>query len=233
MTRADREATRILAEYERRDREIGRDYYSVARPANLFMRQGQQRALLDALAAANSLPLAGKRILEIGCGTGRWLSTFEDFGARRDHLAGIDLDPSRVAEARERFPEADLKEGDASQLPWPSHGFDIVFQSLVFTSILDDAVRHSVAAEMRRVLAPGGVVLWYDFAFNNPANASVRGIRAAEIRELFPGWRLHLERVTLAPPLTRQLAPRAWLLAAVLERLRLLNTHYFALIRAA
>lgn len=232
MTRADDEAARIRAEYARREREIGREFYALTTPANLFVRHGQQRALLDTLRTGGLLPLAEKRVLEVGCGRGQWLTVFEDFGVRRENLAGIDLDASRLAEAEHRYPGADLRVGDATALPWPSASFDIVFQSTVFTSILDGEVRRRVAAEMRRVVRPGGVVLWYDFRYDNPRNAHVRGIGAAEIRELFGGCAVTLTPVTLATPLSRLIVPKSWLLASTLERLGVLNTHYVGLIRA-
>lgn len=232
MTRAaERERERILSEYDRRRREIGDDLYALHRPANLFLRQGQERALLRGLHAAGLAPLVGRSVLEIGCGEGRWLSFFENFGAAPTDVAGIDLDASRVDLCRRRHPEADIRLGDATELPWPDARFDVVFQSTVFTSILDVDVRRAVAAEMMRVLAPGGVILWYDFHFDNPRNRNVRGVRRKELAALFPGWRIDVERVTLAPPLARRIAGHAWWLASTLERLTLLNTHTFAVIR--
>lgn len=225
------EAARIRAEFERREREGSRERYSLTNPSNLFIRQGQQRALLHGLARAEALPLGSKRILEIGCGRGQWFGVFEDFGAARKQLAGIDLDAARVAEAKERFPEGDIRTGDATRLPWPDASFDIVFQSTVFTSILDNGVRRECAREMLRVLAAGGTILWYDFRYNNPSNPNVRGISRREIEALFPGCTVDLEPVTLAPPLARRIVSRSWLLAAGLERLRLLNTHLLGVIR--
>lgn len=231
MTGADREAARILAEYERRERDIGREFYALTKPANLFIRHGQQRALLWALRTAGALPLEHKRILEVGCGRGQWLTVFEDFGARRENLAGIDLDPQRIGEARHRYPGADLQTGDATRLPWHAWMFDIVFQSTMFSSILDHAVRKLVADEMRRVLKPQGIAIWYDLRFDNPSNRNVRGISPRELRDLFPGCSVTVQPVTLATPLARRLVPRSWLLAAALERLGLLNTHLIGLIR--
>src|SRR4051794_30224348 len=118
MTPAEREAERIRAEYKRRDRELGREHYTLAHPANLFFSHGQQRALQEALVHAELLPLQDQRILEIGCGLGRWLASFESFGALREHLAGIDLDEQRIEESRARFLGADLRVGDATNLPW-------------------------------------------------------------------------------------------------------------------
>ncbi|HEY2148462.1 MAG TPA: class I SAM-dependent methyltransferase [Pirellulales bacterium] len=220
------ERTRILREYERRQREIPDDFYSLDRPANLFNHQGQQRAVLAALAKSGMLPLRDRRILDIGCGPGRWLSHFETLEAQRENLSAIELDPHRAAVAQKRFPGADIRLGDASQLPWGDESFDIVSQSTVFTSILDPAMRSAVAAEMLRVLKPRGIIVWYDFLFNNPRNANVRGVGRREIRRLFPGCSVRLRRITIAPPLARRTVPISWALARALEQLRLLNTHY-------
>ena len=59
------------------------------------------------------------------------------------------------------------------RLDFRTDSFDFVFQSTVFTSILDSEVRKEVAGEMLRVLKPGGVILWYDFHVNNPRNPDV------------------------------------------------------------
>ena len=87
----------------------------------------------------------------------------------------------------------------------------------------------AMAAEMRRVLRPGGLIVWYDF-WTNPTNPQVRGIRPDEVRRLFPGCRCQFRRVTLAPPLARRLVRLSWTSALLLEKLRLLNTHDLAII---
>lgn len=165
----------------------------------------------------------------MGCGSGNWLEMLR--GAQV--LAGIELDPERASRAAARFPEADIRTGDASSLPWASGSFDVVLQSTVFSSILDPEMRRAVAAGMLRVLAPGGAVLWYDFFVDNPSNPHVRGVRRREIAALFPGCRIDLRRATLAPPLARLVVPVSWTLAALLEALRVFDTHYFGVIRHA
>jgi SAM-dependent methyltransferase len=226
------EADRIAAEYARRAREIPQERYSPAAPAQLLLRQSRERAVLGLLRSAGMLPLAGRRILDVGCGTGQWLADFETWGADRGGLAGIDLLPERVAAARERLtPGADLRAGDASELPWDSASFDIVLQSTVFSSILDADMRAAVAGEMARVLAPGGVILWNDFFADNPRNPAVRGVRRRELAALFPGFGADVRRVTLAAPIARRIAPRSHLAAVLLEAARVLNTHYVAVLR--
>jgi ubiquinone/menaquinone biosynthesis C-methylase UbiE len=187
--------------------------------------------VLGELRRAGTLPLAGKRVLDMGCGHGQWLADFETWGARRGDLAGVDLVPERVQESAARLPGADIRGADAASLPFEDGAFDIVLQSMMFSSILDDAVRRSAAAEMARVLAPGGLVLWYDFFVDNPRNRQVRGVRRSEVAALFPGVALRWRRTTLAPPLVRSLAPRAWALASFLQALTVFDTHAVAVLR--
>jgi hypothetical protein len=99
------------------------------------------------------------------------------------------------------------------------------------TSILDAAVRATVARESLRVLRPRGCILWYDFTFDNPRNPDVRGVKRREIAELFPDCEIRLKRVTLARPPSRKVVPVTWIGALLLESIRILNTHLLGIIR--
>jgi SAM-dependent methyltransferase len=239
MTTLADEAARIRGEYARRAREVPEELYSVRNPGHLFCSLQRIRHLVRVLSAEGCFPLSDRRILDVGCGHGGWLSDFESWGARRENLAGMELDPARAEVARRRLGPthsdgsggADIRAGDASRLPWPDESFDLVVQATVFTSILDSEMRRSVAAEIARVLKPSGVLLWYDFFYDNPRNPNVRAVGAAEIRALFPDFRVELERVTLAPPVARRLVPVTWIGALVLEKFRLFNTHYLGVLR--
>ena len=68
----------------------------------------------------------------------------------------------RIAIARERYPRLELVAGDATSLPWPEQSFDLVTQFTCLSSVLDHDVRRAIAAEMWRVLAPGGAIVSYD-----------------------------------------------------------------------
>jgi ubiquinone/menaquinone biosynthesis C-methylase UbiE len=225
------EAERLLADYARRESEISPDRYAATNPAHLFIRHAVERALADTLRRGGALPLAGRRILDVGCGSGQWLVDLETFGAERERLAGLDLVPERAARARERLPGAEVREGDAAALPWPDHSFDLVLQSMMFSSILDPEVRRRAAREIDRVLAPAGAVLWYDFFVRSPGNPGVRPVGKRELRALFPGFDVRWRRTTLAPPLVRLLVPRLHPLASALQALRVLDTHAMALLR--
>ncbi|MCI0408704.1 MAG: SAM-dependent methyltransferase, partial [Acidobacteria bacterium] len=56
----------------------------------------------------------------------------------------------------------------------------------------------------------------------------VRGVKQAEVRHLFPGCRISIRRVTLAPPLARVVAPVSPALYHLLSRLKFLCTHFVA-----
>lgn len=222
------ELERARREYARREREIASDTYAQDRAVNLFFRQGTERALVRLLDDAGLIPLSDKKILDVGCGSGTWLRLIEVLGAK--DLAGVDLDDARLAKARARLPAADLRSASVDALPFEDASFDVVSQFTVFTSILDESVRRDGAREMARVLKPGGAIAWYDFAFDNPRNRAVRGIRISELRRLFPGFDVRFERTTLAPPIARWSVPRFPFASACLERARFLNTHVTAVL---
>lgn len=203
--------------------------YDPLRPEVLLARQERERALAALLRRHLHRPLRELDVLEVGCGSGDNLLELLRLGADPARLVGNELLPERAAAARRRLPAAvALVEGDALAAPLPDAGFDIVLQSTVFTSLLDDAFQQRLAARMWQWLRPGGAVLWYDFAFDNPANTHVRGVPVARVRALFPQARIDVRRVTLAPPIGRRAAavhPALWTL---LNALPLLRTHRLA-----
>jgi SAM-dependent methyltransferase len=222
------ERARIQAEYARRDNDSAGDLYAPWQAAPLFMHSSRKRVASQLLRRAGLVPIEGESCLEIGFGSMGWLPDLITWGARETDLHGIELSAGRVARARQILPLADLREGDAGSLPWEANTFRLVVASTVFTSILNDTVRRIVAEEIVRVLAPGGALLWYDFALNNPNNPQVRGVGRKELRQLFPELNGDIRSVTLAPPLARFLAPRSWAIAAMLEAIPLLRTHLIA-----
>jgi SAM-dependent methyltransferase len=223
------EILRIRAEYERRHREIPKDFYGWGRLPNYFLDTQLVRDCINGLKREKMFPLENLSVADIGCGSGRWLLEFAQWEASEIH--GIELDETRLRKAKERLPSADLHAGDARHTPWADNSFDIVSHFTLFSSILNDNVRKQIAAEMLRIVKPTGVILWFDFRFNNPRNPGVRGIGAQEIRHLFPGCNVKLKSVTLAPPIARAVVPVSWIAATMLEKLPFLRTHYLGLIR--
>ena len=224
------ERLRVQDEYQRREREIPSDLYAPWQPAEILARTGRRRLAATLLHQARVFPKIGDQCLEIGSGTLGWLGELTSWGVRDTDIHGIDLDPMRVGRARETLSGADLRVGDATKLPWPEGSFQLVIVSTVLSSILDQDVRSLVAAEATRVIAPGGALLWYDFAYNNPRNPHVRKVNRTELKQLFPSLHGTIRSLTLAPPLARLVAPRSWPVAILLEGLPPLRTHLLAVL---
>jgi len=199
-------------------------------PGNRAILRERQRAVRSWLAAHSMVPLAGRQILEVGCGSGRVLAGLLELGARPENLHGVDLLPERIAVARQHHPDIDFQLANAEELGFADAQFDLVLLFTVFSSILDDAMAHNIAREVIRVLKPGGAVVWYDLRYDNPRNPNVRGMPATAVRALFPGFDLHIHTVTLLPPLARRLGRATPVLYPALALIPALRTHYLGLL---
>lgn len=222
----EREADAVAERYARRQ-DPGR--YSMLRPEVWQAVQERQRAMLDLFAQAGLQDLSSLRLLEVGCGSGGNLLELLRLGFTPRHLGGIELLPERLAQARAVLPEAvQLQAGDALHAPVAAQSLDLVFVSTVFSSLLDPAYQQRLAEAMWGWLKPGGAVLWYDFTFDNPRNADVRGVPLSRLRVLFPQGQVRHRRVTLAPPLARALVRLHPALYRPVNALPWLRTHLLA-----
>jgi len=228
--RPDDEPRAVAERYARRAMSgAGPDRYSLLRPDVWLTVQERQRAMLRLLVRQGLTNLPTLRVLEVGCGAGGNLLELLRAGFAPQHLAGAELLPERLAQARAVLPAAvTLWGGDAAALDIAAGSRDIVFQSTVFSSLLDDAFQQRLADAMWRWVAPGGGVLWYDFTVNNPGNRDVRGVPLARVRQLFPQATVLAQRITLAPPLARAACRLHPALYPLLNALPPLRTHVLA-----
>lgn len=226
----EREKNRIESEYRRRETEVAPDLYAPWQPAENFILSERKNTAAFLLHKHEKFPIAGDRCLEIGYGQLGWLADMISWGLSETDLHGIELDEKRARIAQNALPNADLRTGDATRLPWENESFKIVVASTVFSSILDLNVREMISAEIERVLMPGGILLWYDLARDNPRNPNVKSIRTDQLRKLFPNFSAQIHRVTLAPPIARFIVPRNRTLAAFLSSIPMLRTHLLGLL---
>lgn len=94
--------------------------------------------------------LTGRRVLEIGCGTGRFLAAL----AGRAKAWGVDSSPEMLEVARGRVHGAGLKLGSAEELPFKDGWFERAVMWLV-VHLVD---RPRAFREAHRVLVPGGML---------------------------------------------------------------------------
>lgn len=100
----------------------------------------------------------GEEVLDVGCGTGT-LAVGAARAAPGVRVTGLDADPSILTQARRKAGAAGVEigfdEGRSTALPYADTSFDLVVSTLFFHHLADDAKRQT-AAELMRVLRPGG-----------------------------------------------------------------------------
>jgi malonyl-CoA O-methyltransferase len=96
-------------------------------------------------------PVSGRRVLDVGCGTGRYMRLVGALGAE---VVGVDLSAAMLSRARQAG--AAVARGDMAALPVASAACDIVLCGL---SIMDIARLGTVIGEFARVLRPRGVLV--------------------------------------------------------------------------
>jgi ubiquinone/menaquinone biosynthesis C-methylase UbiE len=102
---------------------------------------------------------AGMRVLDIGAGTGALTG---ELVARVGEplVAAAEPSPDYCASLRARYPDLEIQQAPAEELPWPDDSFDAALAQLVVT-FMTDAPR--AMRETARVLRPGGtaaVCMW-------------------------------------------------------------------------
>jgi len=114
----------------------------------------EERALLPWIAA-----LRPRRVVDVGCGTGRWMA--------RLNAIGVDASPAMLAAAGgKRGLRGRLAVADATALPIATACCDVALCALTLGHIRN---RAGALRELARILEPGGTLLLTDF---HPAAAA-------------------------------------------------------------
>ena len=113
----------------------------------------EQQAVYPLLQA---MPLAGKSILDAGCGTGRYLELL--YGFNPSTLAGIDFAPSMLKVAKTKFSNSAvlLIGGRIDSIPFAERSFDFVLNTLALDHLRD---LHGGVSELARVLRTSGAMI--------------------------------------------------------------------------
>jgi ubiquinone/menaquinone biosynthesis C-methylase UbiE len=108
----------------------------------------QERKFLTSI-----LPLdKNKKILDLGCGTGRFLE-FANYG--------VDISPKMIEIAKTKFPKKVIIEGSVSSIPFPENHFDVIY-SLHVIMHLNKEITQSFLDETHKKLKSNGKLI-FDF----------------------------------------------------------------------
>lgn len=94
--------------------------------------------------------LQGKKVLDIGCGTGRLIKKMVEKGGI---VTGADISPEMLKIAKKKFDELEFVEADIENLPFKNESFDVVVAAFVIVHLKD---LKRAFDEVYRVLKPGG-----------------------------------------------------------------------------
>ena len=226
------ETDRIARAYRDLEARAG-SRWNLANRGNQAILAERRRLTRRVLDEAGWIPIGTRRILEVGSGGGSELAWLRELGAEPSRLVGVDLLEDRVASAKTTYPDLEFRQGNAEHLDFPDGTFDLVMALTVFSSIFDRTMAANIAAEIIRVLRPGGGLLWYDVRYDSNSNRNVHAMRAETVTALFAPLDGRLRTVTLLPPLARRLGPLTGGAYPALARMPTLRSHLLGLLRKA
>jgi SAM-dependent methyltransferase len=179
--------------------------YPITRNDILIRNHQREQAILGFLHRFHPTDFSQFSLLEIGCGGGSDLLNFLRFGFSPSKLYGNELLNDRYLHAKSLLPtKVKLYNCDAFDMCFDINSFNFIYQSMVFSSILDNKHRKKLAQHIYNILKPGGTLMWYDSFYNNPFNRDVHGIKVSSIRKLFPEYKIKVIKCTLCPPIAKR-----------------------------
>jgi SAM-dependent methyltransferase len=170
----------------------------------------EMQALLESCGRDEAAPIVerhfppGTRILESGCGAGRWVRYLQDRGRE---MVGLEYSHETVELVKRHWPDLNVVEGDCERSPFPDRSFDGALSFGVVEHWVDGPQRP--LRELLRVLKPGAKAyisvpchtdirrlkkaLWWDEVTQAPRALAVRILRGkprplsrVDRRYLFP-----------------------------------------------
>ena len=136
---------------------------------NRWLYRRKQAVLRRALARIGFTP-RGKRVLEIGAGTGAYVDFWKRLGV--EHLTGLDISQAAINHARGRHPEFSFLRRDITKAALRSDSggdFDLATALDVLYHVVDDAGLQAALANVADVLRPGGVLAIHDLFLHRPS----------------------------------------------------------------
>ena len=176
-----------------------------------------KRALVDPIKEHfNTNTLRGLNILDIGCGPGIFSIILASEKAR---VTALDYSTEMLEQAmllsKERNVSIKTIQGDAQNLPFSNHLFDVVVSRNVTWNLEHPELAYS---EWRRVVRPGGLIVnfdanWYRYLIDKKARAAYNADRLNAHQEHIKdqceiGGYERMEDIARMLPLTKEVRPQ-------------------------
>ncbi len=150
--------------------------------------------------------VAGKDVLELGCGAARWSIALSQLGAR---VVGLDLSSQQLHHARRLMQEAGVSfpliEASAEHVPLPDNSFDIVFCDWGAMTFCDP---YRTVPEVARLLRVGGL---FAFSGSTPFEFVSQDVKADVLTERLVNDYFGMHRIEWGDEVNFQLTYGEWI----------------------
>ena len=142
----------------------------------------------------------GERVLDLGCGNGRWFRVFEN---KSVEYFGVDFSEKLIEIAKKNYPNGKFQVADALNLPFPDNYFDKIYSIAVLHHIPSKNFRLRFLKEAKRVLKPGGLFILTVWKFHQRKEISllfkytilkIIGKSKLDFKDIFEPWGKEIER---------------------------------------
>lgn len=142
----------------------------------------------------------GERVLDLGCGNGRWFPLFEE---KEIDYFGIDSSEKLIEIAEKRYSQARFYVADALNLPFSDNFFDKVYSIAVLHQIPSKDFRLQFLQEVKKVLVPGGIFILTVWKLHQKKDISLLfkytilkliGKSKLDFKDIFEPWGKRLQR---------------------------------------
>jgi len=159
--------------------------------------------------------LSQKRILDLGCGWGKYLRLLVENGADPKRVYGMDIMDHHLKVAMEKNPAVRYVRADSRFSPFKDEMFDVILIFTVFSAVIDPESIEQIAREALRMLNTDGVIIVYDvgrpsYEWKHKDEQfgdllGLKGIKPSFVKHCFQSGHIHIRKILINPKIIKTL----------------------------